>query len=217
MDRLADLLRARTHSLHARAEKSGLVGEVLNGRGSRGGYALLLRNLLPAYRELEAGLERHCDEPALRAIAVPAVYRARALESDLRGLCGGAWQRSLPLLPSGLRYARRIAAAATGDGSRLVAHAYTRYLGDLNGGRILRRLLVRSMGLETDALSFYDYPGIPDLDRFARRYREAFDAAGEFVDADAVGEEAQVAFRLNIDVSEEVLRAVTRRVADAAG
>jgi heme oxygenase len=35
--------------------------------------------------------------------------------------------------------------AAEGDGTRLIAHAYTRYLGDLSGGQILQRLLARSL------------------------------------------------------------------------
>jgi heme oxygenase len=113
----------------------------------------------------------------------------------------------LPLLPSGERYARRVAAAAAGDGSRLLAHAWTRYLGDLNGGRILGERLRDSLGLGADALSFCAYPEIEDLAAFRRAWREAFDAAGAACATETLVDEALAAFRLNIDVSEEVARA----------
>lgn len=206
---LADALRDRTHSLHVEAERSGFVREILQGRASQRGYALLLRNLLPAYRQLERGLARHRLTPGVRAVAQPAVYRTRALEADLQGLGGRAWSQALPLLPAGDRYARRVAAAANGDGSRLIAHAYVRYLADLNGGQVLKRMLARSLDLEPCTLAFHDFPLIDDLQRFKVDYRQAFDrAALEIVDIEAVVDEAAVAFRLNIEVSEAILEAI---------
>ena len=74
--------------------------------------------------------------------------RAPAIESDLVALCGAHWSHDIPLLAAGDLYARRIAKAAEGDGTRLIAHAYTRYLGDLSGGQILQRLLARSLELQ---------------------------------------------------------------------
>ncbi len=207
--RLADLLRERTRSLHVRAEKSGIFHALLRGHGSRSGYALLLRNLLPVYEELEAGLESHRADPALTAVADPAVYRAPALLSDLDGLCGASWRGRLPLLPAARGYARRVAEARAGRGIRLLAHAYTRYLGDLNGGRVLRCRLQRSLGLGSGALAFYAYPGIDDLDSFKCRYRSAFDAA-PVDDRDEIGAEACAAFQLNIALSEAVQRAATQ-------
>ena len=207
---LADLLRRHTRSLHREAERSGVILELLQGQACRYAYALLLRNLLPAYRRLEQGLERHRHRPGMGPVAAPALCRVAAIESDLRVLVGLAWGRSLPLLAPGNRYADRVAAAADGDGDRLIAHAYTRYLGDLNGGRIIRRLLVRSLGLGASGLAFYDYPGIDDVDEFKSAYRRAVDRAGEFVDAGAVVAEAKAAFRLNIELSLGVQRAAAR-------
>lgn len=210
---LADLLRTRTHALHRQAEQSGIVVALLQGRASRSAYALLLRNLLPAYRALEEGLERHREKAALAAIARPPVYRAQAIESDLRALQGPHWQASLPLLDAGARYAARVAQVSEGHGERLVAHAYARYLGDLNGGRILCRLLSRSLGLGPESLAFYAYPGVDDLDAFKASYRRAFDAATAHVDPEAVADEALHAFRLNVALSEEVARTGTETVA----
>ena len=50
---------------------------MLKGRASRDGYALFLRNLLPAYQALEEGLERDRSDPGVEALAQPALYRAR--------------------------------------------------------------------------------------------------------------------------------------------
>ena len=202
---LADQLRDHTHGWHRSAERSGIVRMLLRGLVSRHGYALYLRSLLPAYQQMEAALQRHRQAPGIRWIARSETYRAAAIESSLEALCGPQWSDALPLLSAATDYAERIADAAHGDGLRLIGHAYVRYLGDLNGGQILRGCLIRSPGLEPEALTFYDFPDIHDLQRFKDEYRAGFDkAAAELVDADEVIAEAIIAFQLNIAVSESV-------------
>jgi len=128
--------------------------------------------------------------------------RAPAIEADLTALCGDAWQQDIPLLAAGDNYARRINEAARGNGARLIAHAYTRYLGDLSGGLILQRLLARSLELQPAELSFYDFPRYPDLAALKAAYREALDRAGTLAgEPEAVVEEGALAFTLNIDLS----------------
>jgi len=212
MENLADLLRDRTQPLHTQAERTGIVRDILTGRVDRNGYALFLRNLLPAYEALEAGLSRNCDRRGIDVIAVPEIYRAGTLISDLNAIAGSSWLRSLPLLPAGERYARRVDRAADGDTARLIAHAYTRYLGDLNGGQALRRVLARSLDLEPRMLTFYDFPEIDDLKSFTADYRDAIDRAGtSAADASTVIEEAAAAFQYNIDVSIAVKAAAARQ------
>ncbi|MGQ0592492.1 MAG: biliverdin-producing heme oxygenase [Gammaproteobacteria bacterium] len=209
---LTAAFRKRTGSLHAQAERSGIIRELLHGRASAFGYALYLRNLLPAYREMEQGLEQQRDAPGVGVIAQPALYRARAIESDLVTLCGQPWRALLPLLGAGERYASRVKAAGEGDGARLLAHAYVRYLGDLSGGQILGRLLGRSLGLGSGTPSFHKFPDIADLEGFKLAYRDAINrAAAAMIDVEPVIEEAAVAFQLNMDVSEAV-HAVPERV-----
>lgn len=186
--------------------------DILLGRASVYGYALYLRNLLPAYQAMEAGLERNRDTAWMRALAEPAVYRAKALEADLGRLWGPAWDQTLPVLPSGDRYSRHVVAAARGGGARLIAHAYTRYLGDLNGGQVLKGRVARSLGLRAGSLAFYDYPEIADRRAFAEAYRAAIDRAGtQTRDAGSVLDEAAAAFRLNISVSAAVRREAAAR------
>ncbi len=195
--------------LHSKAERSGIIHEMLHGRVTREGYALLLRNLLPAYRQMEVELERLRHIPAFQGLAHRAVYRAGAIEVSLSALYGRSWADALPLLPAGQRYAHRIETVARGGGSRLIAHVYTRYLGDLNGGQILKRLLSQSLGLGLEALSFFDFPEIADMVQFKTDYRNAIDlSAREIAHIGPVVEEAATAFDLNIQVSEAVHQAL---------
>lgn len=201
-----EAIRERTRALHAEAERSGIVHEMLHGRADLRGYAMLLRNLLPAYLEMERGLEHHRHSPGVREISQRAVYRAAALESDLEALCGAAWGRTLALLPAAEHYAALVSRAAQDDGSRLIAHAYVRYLGDLSGGQILRRLLGRALSLGPHQLAFYEFADVANLDDFKAGYREALDRAALTVgDRESVIAEAEAAFRLNIEISTAVL------------
>jgi heme oxygenase (biliverdin-producing, ferredoxin) len=202
---LSDMLREATRSLHVQAERNGIIGQLLRGGGTREAYALLLRNLLPAYRAMEEGLVRHERSPGLRAVVREELFRAPALESDLERLAGIAWRNSLPLLPAGMHYADRVSAAATDGGLRLVAYAYLRYLGDLSGGQIMRRLLAKSLGLEAEALAFYDFPAIADLSAFKDEYRKAIDGAmAVVVDPADIIDEAVIGFRLTIELSHAI-------------
>lgn len=204
--RFADILREHTATLHRRAEQSGIIGAILQGQSNRAGYTLFLRNLLPAYHALEAGLERHREKAGMGALFRPEVVRGPAIESDLVRLAGKEATERLPLLPESVHYAARIAAASEeGAHSLLIAHAYTRYLGDLGGGPILKRRLATAFNLEDDCLSFYDFPQVTDMRAFAMEYRGALDAAAErFDDLDRVIDEAVASFHLNIALSEAV-------------
>ena len=143
--------------------------------------------------------------PPLGAFAIPEVYRSGAIRSDLEALCGANWT-ALRLLPAAERYARHIAALSNDDAVLIIAHAYVRYLGDLNGGQILKRVLGKTLGLGAESLTFYDFPHIADLPAFTRQYRSRFDRSEPLIGA--VGPllaEADIAFRFNIELSEEVL------------
>jgi heme oxygenase len=201
MSSVVNALYFSTKTLHAEAERSGIIRELLRGQASRADYILLQRNLLPAYQALELALDRHRDKAALAGLAAYRLDRAPALEADLNALCHGDLS-AVPLLPAGKAYAERIGACAEGDGARLIAHAYTRYLGDLSGGQILKRLLAASPGLQPSELSFYDFPAYPDLDALKSGYRHAIDRAGRLADSpQLIVDEGAVAFTLNIELS----------------
>jgi heme oxygenase len=213
---LSSVLRGRTHALHSRAEKSGIVADILLRRATRRGYAFLLRNLAPAYRQLEIGLDRHRRTPGVGAFARRELYRSAALESDLVALLGPGWpDASLPTSSASEHYARRIEEAADGSGAALIGHAYVRYLGDLSGGQTMKRLLAETLDLPHQALSFYEFPDVADMEAYRRSFRDALDGAPLTAsDRAAVIATAIEAFSINIDLSEAVARAVRQTEVD---
>jgi heme oxygenase len=207
--RLTSVLRDRTRLLHGQAERSGIVADILRGRATVEGYALFLRNLAPAYRQLEFGLDLHRHEPGVRAFARSELYRSAALELDLAALMGPGWSAMLPApSPAGLSYARRIEDAASGSGAALIGHAYVRYMGDLSGGQVMKRLLAKTLDLPERALSFYEFPEIEDLTVCKDSIREALDDAPlTAADRQSVIAAAIEGFAMNIEVSDAVRRA----------
>src|SRR5262245_31129308 len=88
--RLLEALRERTADLHTRAERSGIIADILHRRVSRAGYVLMLRNFLPVYHALEERLERQAGSPAVGLIVRPELAPARARPT---------WRRSPPTGP----------------------------------------------------------------------------------------------------------------------
>jgi heme oxygenase len=208
---LVSRMRARTRDLHREAERSGILRELLQRRADLAGYALLLRNLYPVYLAMEAGLLIHFRARGVRHITVHDLQRRDALASDLGAIVGGDWETRLPVLPAAAVYATRIANAAQRMPGTLIAHAYVRYLGDLSGGQVLRRLVSETLGLGPEALSFYDFGSDRATESRVVTYLAAIDAAGRDLAPrmDVIVEEAAEAFRCNIMVSEAVFQAVS--------
>ncbi len=193
-----DAVKAATWPWHARAERSGIIADILAGRATRFGVALLLRNLLPAYQALDA-----------TRFGLPSLVRTSAIQADLLALMPGA---DPPLLAEATAYADLVHLAAKDDGNRLIAHAYVRYLGDLNGGLIMKRRLITCLGEVAQSLTFHDYPLVKDTRAFARAYRADLDLAVREGAFDLVAAEAAKAFRLNIALSEAVRAKANMRV-----
>lgn len=176
------------------------MNDILRQRGSLARYVVFLRNLYPAYETLEDALR---ETATVEGIACRQVFRAPALRADLTALHGADWERDVPLLPAGVDYAARIASCRELEGGiGLAGHAYTRYLGDLNGGQILARLLSKSLGVPERALNFYAFPGALEPRALAVSYRAELDALGaRLADVSAIAEEAKASFRHSIALS----------------
>jgi len=205
---LADRLKRATHRLHVEAERAGFIGAVLRQRATRAGYVLFMRNLLEVYDALEQALrQQHEAKGPVRTLSRPELFRASAIRADLTEMCGQNWGQAVPVLASGRAYAGRVAEAAQhGDGLTLAGHAYTRYLGDLNGGQVLARLLARGLALPPAALRFYEFPQVATPRDAAAHYRAAIDDLGRTPGADlaAIEAEAKASFQCAITLANEV-------------
>ncbi len=210
---LAARLHGETRQLHAQAERAGIMPALLGGTLGRSGYCGLLRNLYELYAELEPAMEAHAAHPCIAPIHFAELRRQAALAQDLEHLHGGNWAGDLLLQPAAAEYAQRLRQLAHDSPERLAAHAYVRYLGDLNGGRILRRIVAQSLCLEAgDGTRFYDYAGL-DLAAMSVRYRQglnAIEAPAETVEA--IVAEAQHAFALHKRLFQELQQAQSPEV-----
>jgi len=184
---------------HDAAEQSPFVSELLAGRVNGRGYADYLRRLRVVYGALEQAVRTRRHDPLVAAVYDPALERLSAVDADL-----GHWA------PGAARDVESAAAAAYRDriasaswGGALLAHHYTRYLGDLSGGQAIGKVLDRTFGLEGAGLAFYEFPVRPKP--YKDSYRARLDGLG--LDADETRravEEVKVAFRLNQALFDEL-------------
>lgn len=208
---LAALLRSATSAQHARAEGTSFVGDLVEGRLDVAAHADLLTQLHGVYVALERAAEALRHDAVGGRLVVDALARTAAIEGDL-DLLRPAW-RTASLLPAARRYASRVTEVA-GDVTGYVAHAYTRYLGDLSGGQMIRGAVRRSYGVADDALGFYAFPGIPKPKLFKDDYRARLDALPlDVAGRRAVVEEARYAFDLNTALLTELGEAHPARAA----
>lgn len=195
VERLALRLRNETRERHMSAERSGIMPAFLRGQVDRPTYVSLLRNLYEVYRELEDGLERHASSAWVAPFQYAQFYRREAIADDLHALGGDGWLQR-PLLPAGKALVAAIAEASATDVSLLAAHAYVRYLGDLSGGQVLRRIVQRMFALpEGRGTALYEFPAVPDIEAAKAHYREALDGLPVTDGGDAIVAEAIQAFR----------------------
>lgn len=194
---LADRLRAATASAHREVERGSFVQELLRGRVARADYVRMLAALLAIYTALEEGLGRRRGEPWLAWIDLPALRRVPALGRDLHYHVEWLGMVRPPACAAALAYAGRLAALAEAAPALLVAHAYTRYLGDLSGGQALRGAVARSYKLsEGTGLEFYAFAG--DVEPLRRGFREGLASLPAHDEvAAAIVDEARLAFELH--------------------
>jgi len=204
--KFASKIKEGTKVVHELAEHSAFITKFRKGTLDRSDYFGLLCNLYRVYCELETQLEIHKNHPVISQIYFPELHRKEALEADLRFF--GDFDELLIKNQSSLGgpvhdYIQRIKECGQKQPELLVAHSYTRYLGDLSGGQILKRLVKRCFNLNSEeGTRFYDFPLIPVAKTFKTTYRQRLnDLKFENISsADQIVQEAVQVFVLNINL-----------------
>ena len=116
------------------------------------------------------------------------------------------WLENTPPSAATLDYVNRINQISEEKPELLVAHAYTRYLGDLSGGQILKKIAQRGMGLEgSEGLAFYEFNQVADESQFKINYKAALDSLPiKENEASQIIAEANIAFTLNMNIFSEL-------------
>lgn len=177
---LAVRLKEGTRRAHRWIERLTFVRSFLRGVLDGEQYQRLLVDLYYIYATLESALVQHQKHPAVAPMVLPQLFRTHSIAADLdvlasRGI-GRAW-RMQPMSHAALLYTQRLRQLSEQRPELLVAHCYTRYLGDLSGGQILRRMAGLALGLgPSGGLSFYDFPQVTEPAQFKKEFRSRLDA-----------------------------------------
>lgn len=205
MDSFSTVIRTASHEQHVEAETSTFMSDLLGGRLGVEAYARYTEQLWFVYEALEADAHRLASDPVAGPFVRPELMRLAALEKDLAHLRGPHWHTTLTALPATRMYAERVAACAREWPAGYIAHHYTRYLGDLSGGQIIRDRAEKTWGFarKGDGVRFYVFEEITNPAAFKREYRELLDRAGAAMDElerQRVVAECRRAFALNTGV-----------------
>ncbi|WP_314140488.1 biliverdin-producing heme oxygenase [uncultured Plantibacter sp.] len=201
-------LRERTSSGHSSSEGADFMSDLMTGKGSKEDYIALVAQHFFIYEALEAAADR------MRADAVAAPFisdkltRLPAIVQDLEFLMGPEWREQITPLPTTARYVARINEVGAVWPGGFVAHHYTRYLGDLSGGQIIRTLMQRQFGFDTNGVGFYLFGDIAKPREFKDTYRDQLDAVPWDDEEQArVIDEVMVAYRFNTDLFRDLATA----------
>ncbi|XP_026215286.1 heme oxygenase 1a [Anabas testudineus] len=204
---LSEQIKAATKENHVRAENTQLMLSYQKGQITVTQYKVLLCSLYEIYTALEEELDRNCSHPAVAPIYFPQeLSRVESLQRDLEFFFGSNWRKKVIVPAATQRYEQRIRKIGKQNPELLVAHAYTRYLGDLSGGQVLGKLTQKSLGLSgTEGISFFSFPGVSSPNRFKQLYRSRMNSI-ELTEREraAVLEEAVSAFEFNIQVFDDL-------------
>lgn len=203
---LASMLREGTKKSHTMAENVGFVKCFLKGVVEKNSYRKLVADLYFVYAAMEEEMEKHRDHPVLSQIYFRELNRKESLEKDLSFYFGDGWRQQVTPSASAQAYVARIREISATEPELLVGHSYTRYLGDLSGGQILKGIAQRGMNLgEGEGTAFYEFESIDDEKAFKAIYRNAMDNLPvDEAQAERIVEEANDAFGMNMKLFNEL-------------
>ena len=197
---LALELKEGTKVSHSAAENTRFVSSFLKGVVSRDNYKQLTANFYFVYRAMEEEIEKLDDFPLHDKL----LNRTNKLEQDLRYYYGVMWRDKIEPSQATKNYVKRIQVIAQQTPYLLVAHHYTRYMGDLSGGQILSNIAKNALNLTTEGLKFYEFD-IPNMKEYKDKYRQSLnDLTMSDTQITMLIDEANYAFKLNMCMFDEL-------------
>lgn len=207
---LALLLDDGTRKSHSVAENTAFVSGFFRGMSSKGSFAQLTASLYFVYEAMENAFAAEDAAEEVKAMDYSSLRRLEALEQDMAYFHGENWRSRVVPSPATQAYVARINQLQMSSDPEqrglLVAHQYTRYLGDLFGGQMMAGMATRSLGLDNGkGVAFYDFPQIGDSRAFIEQWYEAANGLPlSESQKQALVDEANLVFRHNIAVFEEL-------------
>jgi heme oxygenase len=195
------LVRERTWSAHQSAESDGFMQALLDGRLPIESYGEMVAQLSLVYDVIEAAGASLRNDPTAGAFVFDQLDRRDAFVADLDFLLGPD-RAPVEALPATARYMERLQEVCFGWPGGYVAHHYTRYMGDLSGGQMIRVAVARAFGLENnDGLQSLTFDRVSDRNAFKSEYRRRLDELPWNRDEqERVIDEILLAYRFNTQI-----------------
>ncbi|KAM5336436.1 heme oxygenase 1 isoform 1-T2 [Glossophaga mutica] len=215
---LSELLKEATKEVHTQAENVEFMRNFQKGQVTQEGFKLVMASLYHVYKALEEEIERNKENPVYAPLYFPEeLHRRAALEQDMAFWYGPHWQEAVPYTQATKRYVRRLQEVGRREPELLVAHTYTRYLGDLSGGQVLKKIAQKALDLPSsgEGLAFFTFPNIASATKFKQLYRSRMNSLEMTPEVrQRVIEEAKTSFLLNIQLFEELQELLTGKAED---
>ena len=202
---LAFLLDDGTRKSHSIAQNTAFVSGFFKGLSTREAYRSLLTSLYFVYTSMEDSFDS-TSEQCVAALDDKELRRVEALERDMDYFYGSEWRGIIQPSPATQAYVSRIQEVAEKSPYLLIAHQYTRYLGDLFGGQMMSGMASRSLDLEDgQGVAFYQFEDIPGTKDFITDwYCRLNDLSLTDEQKKEIVDEANFVFDLNIGILEEL-------------
>jgi len=203
---LATQLREGTSKSHSMAENVSFVKSFLGGVIDKESYRKLVSNLYFVYSAMEEEMEKNKENIYIKPIYFAELNRRKNLELDLEHYYGPNWKSLIRISEATASYVERIKTISLERPELLVAHAYTRYLGDLSGGQLLKKIAQRAMNLsDGKGLAFYEFDQVADEQEFKQNYKKALDSLPLDSNlSEIIVAEANVSFTMNMKMFQEL-------------
>ncbi|XP_074839951.1 heme oxygenase 1 isoform X2 [Carettochelys insculpta] len=211
---VSEALKEATKEVHERAESTEFMKNFQKGQLSLREFKMVMASLYYIYSALEEEIEGNKDHPAFIPVYFPAeLHRKAALQQDLEYFYGPLWREEISCPEATQKYVDRLHYVGQHEPELLVAHAYTRYLGDLSGGQVLKKIAQKALHLPStgEGLQFFTFEGVSSATKFKQLYRSRMNSIEmDPATKKRVLEEAKRAFLLNIQVFEELQKLVSQ-------
>ena len=204
-----------TRKSHSFAQNTSFVTSFFKGLSNREAYANLITSLYFVYEAMEEAFDT-TNEECVKLMDYDELRRVHSLKKDMEYFHGIDWdspintstRAAISITPSYAtqQYVKRVQTVAKENPKLLIAHQYTRYLGDLFGGQMMGGMASKSLNLEDGrGTAFYTFESIDNAQDFiAMWYRtlNSLDLTKE--EKNAIVDEANLVFDLNIQILEEI-------------
>lgn len=148
---LSKRLYEETKAIHGQVESMNFIISLRDQKLTQNEYVQFLVDLKVVYKALEEGMESNLKNSAIKILYDNKLCRTPMLEADLKSFQAETGKPTT----AACEYVHHLKKISKDDPILLLSHAYVRYLGDLSGGRMMKKYVEQLFPGEH--ASFYNF------------------------------------------------------------